>query len=287
MQDLSDLFWKASLEEMKKGFTHQQTTDEFICLVCGKRFVDGVVYPMGSSSRTAPSRRILQEGSRTVADIGAPNTGTSCAATLYEARKAIERHIADEHGSIFEFLLGLDRKLTGLTDHQKRLLELFHAGKTDTETARELGTGSTSTIRNHRFNLREKQKQAKVFLGIMELLEEKAHVKSGFIEIPRTARQVDERFAITRQENDSILAAYFKNGLNGPISSLPIKEKKRIAILRHLITFFDPNRKYTEKQVNEMLKRFYHDYVMLRRNLIEYGFMDRTPDGSSYWIKLT
>ncbi|HNW35902.1 MAG TPA: DUF2087 domain-containing protein [Candidatus Ozemobacteraceae bacterium] len=260
MHDLSDLFWKASLEEMKKGFTHQSASDEYLCLICGKSFAGGVIYRM---------------------------SGTSCADTLYEARKAIERHIAEAHGSVFGFLLGLDKKLTGLTDHQKSLIELFHAGKTDAESARELGTRSTSTIRNHRFNLREKQKQAKVFLGIMELLEGKANEKSGFIEIPRAARQVDERFAITKQENDAILATYFKNGPHGPLSTLPIKEKRRIVILRHLITFFEADRQYTEKQVNEILKRFYHDYVMLRRNLIEYGFMDRTPDGASYWIKLS
>ncbi|KPV60402.1 hypothetical protein QJ48_05600 [Paenibacillus sp. A3] len=38
----------------------------------------------------------------------------------------------------------------------------------------ELDGGSTSTIRNHRFTLREKKKQAKLFLAIMELSQPKA-----------------------------------------------------------------------------------------------------------------
>lgn len=255
MSDLSEIFWKASLDDIKRGYTHQLDTDVYTCLICGSSFALGIIHPLGG--------------------------------VLYEARKAVERHISDSHGSVFAFLLSLDKKLTGLTDHQKSLMELFYTGRTDAEVAKFLETGSISTIRNHRFQLRERQKQAKIFLGLMELLQEKTMVKGGFISIPRTARQVDERFAITEQENDKILAAYFKNGLNGPLSSLPIKEKRRIVILRHLITFFDAGKKYTEKQVNEILKRFYHDYVMLRRNMIEYGFMDRTPDGSSYWIKLT
>ena len=27
------------------------------------------------------------------------------------------------------------------------------------------------------------------------------------------------------------------------------------------------------------------DYVTVRRNLIEYGFLDRTADGRTYWVK--
>ncbi|MHB8917728.1 MAG: DUF2087 domain-containing protein, partial [Desulfocucumaceae bacterium] len=154
------------------------------------------------------------------------------------------------------------------------------------EVAKALGTGSTSTIRNHRFSLRERQKQAKVFLAIMELLGEQVPKKQTFIEIPRSARKVDERFAITEKESEKILAAYFKQGLNGPLDTFPLKEKKRVAILRHLVKNFEANKNYTEKEVNAVLKQFYSDYALLRRNLIDYGFMDRTQDGSSYWIKL-
>ena len=42
---------------------------------------------------------------------------------------------------------------------------------------------------------------------------------------------------------------------------------------------------YGEKEVNQILKMVYEDYVTLRRYLIEYGFLDRKPDGSQYWLK--
>jgi hypothetical protein len=42
---------------------------------------------------------------------------------------------------------------------------------------------------------------------------------------------------------------------------------------------------YAEKEINEILKAIYEDYVMLRRYLIEYGFIDRKSDGSEYWLK--
>ncbi|MFZ5943180.1 MAG: DUF2087 domain-containing protein [Bacillota bacterium] len=254
MFDNSNLFWQATLEEIKQGYTYHDDNGEFICLICGRSFVDGLIYPSDGK--------------------------------LYEAKKYIQVHIKDNHQSVFHFLLNSDKKLTGLTDHQKTILEFFYAGTSDTEIARKIGASSTSTIRNHRFTLREKQKQAKVFLAMMELLEETTPKKQNFINIPRSSKKVDDRFAVTEQERDKILSAYFKQGLNGPLDTFPLKEKKRAAILSHLINYFDTNKTYTEKEVNEILKGFYSDYILLRRNLIDYGFMDRTEDGCSYWVKL-
>ncbi|MDR3565956.1 MAG: DUF2087 domain-containing protein [Negativicutes bacterium] len=254
MQDLSELFWQASLPEIKQGYIYHQESDAFACLICGETFIHGMIY--------------LHENQ------------------LYEARKRIEVHIEQCHRSAFHFLLDLDKKLTGLTDHQKSILELFYEGQSDNEIAKTLGIGSTSTIRNHRFSLREKQKQAKVFLALMELLSERTPRKDTFIEIPRSSRQVDDRFAITERENDKILTAYFRQGLDGPLESFPLKEKKRVAILKHIMQRFETNKQYTEKEVNAILQPVYDDYVLIRRQLIEHGFMDRTTGGSSYWVKL-
>ncbi|MMZ69439.1 hypothetical protein D1872_322810 [compost metagenome] len=48
---------------------------------------------------------------------------------------------------------------------------------------------------------------------------------------------------------------------------------------------FDTHKKYTEKEVNGILRTADTDYVTLRRYLIEYGFLDRKDDGSMYWVK--
>ena len=34
-----------------------------------------------------------------------------------------------------------------------------------------------------------------------------------------------------------------------------------------------------------MLAAVYEDYSMLRRYLVDYGFMGRTKDGTEYWLK--
>lgn len=255
MENLSQLFWQASIEEIVQGYIYDKEKEEFICLICGGAFVKGKIYK--------------------------DNEG------YYEAEKYTRIHIVKEHKSMFDYLLNLNKKLTGLTDHQKTLLGLFYNGYTDAEVVKELGGGSTSTIRNHRFTLREKEKQAKLFLAIMKLLElrDQGKGKDEFIPIHRGATVIDERYAITEEENEKILNTYFKNGLEGPLSSFPVKkEKRKIAILRHIVKRFDIGVNYTEKEINEVLKSIYGDYVLIRRYLIEYGFLDREKDGSKYWV---
>lgn len=89
----------------------------------------------------------------------------------------------------------------------------------------------------------------------------------------------------TNQKSETIISTYFKHGVNGKLAIFPRKESKRLVILRHLSNRFVSNREYSEQEVNGILGMAYHDHVTLRRNLVEYGFMERLPDGSKYWIK--
>jgi DNA-binding CsgD family transcriptional regulator len=251
---VSELFWNASLDELKRGYVFQEANESYVCLVCGKSFTKGIIYSEDQ--------------------------------IYYEAEKFAAVHIVKEHVSMFDYLLNLNKKLTGLTDLQKTLLDYFRRGYSDAEIVKKLGGGSTSTIRHHRFTLREKEKQAKVFLALMELAQMKTEPKEQFIAVPKTATMLDERYAITEKENEDILKTYFKSGPDGPLESFPKKEKRKVAILKHIVSKFDPHKKYTEKEVNKALKAIYpDDYVTLRRYLIEYGFMDRHDDGSAYWVK--
>lgn len=253
--NLSEFFWSALLSDLKKGYLYEPPSGEFVCLICGARFTKGRIYALDS--------------------------------LLYEAEKAAQVHLETAHSSMFQYLIDMDRKYTGLTEHQKALIALFYQGMNDKEIAARMDGVSLSTVRNHRFALREKMKQAKIFLAIMELLETKmqSEPNNNFIEIPRSARMVDERFAITAAENEVIIKRYFPKGPNGPISEFPVKEKRKVIIIKQLAKRFEPDRRYTEKEVNAILEKAFHDYVTLRRYLIEYGFLDRMPDGSSYWVK--
>lgn len=66
---------------------------------------------------------------------------------------------------------------------------------------------------------------------------------------------------------------------------LALQRDKRI-ILAHLASFFELDRVYSEKEVNEelLLHLAVQDSATLRRALCEFGFMNRTRDGSRYWL---
>jgi predicted transcriptional regulator len=61
----------------------------------------------------------------------------------------------------------------------------------------------------------------------------------------------------------------------GKLKDIPVNEKKRVVVLQRLAAAFEPERAYSEKEVNEVLKRFYDDFATLRRYLIDYGLMTR------------
>lgn len=249
--NLTEAFWNATHEELKLGYIRDG--EHYVCLPCGHRTEVGIVYPW--------------EG-------------------LYvDARKAMALHIGDAHGSVFDYLIGLDKKLTGLTDHQNALMRMFHQGKSDDEIRGELGIGSASTIRNHRFGLKEKERQAKLFLVLMALMKEKDQHAPAVVDVPKTARMVDDRYRITADEADRALAKYFPNGRKGKLAKFAIQEKHKVIVLGQLAKRFEPGRNYSEKEVNEILLSAYDDYAVLRRYLVEYGLMDRLPDGSQYWLK--
>jgi hypothetical protein len=207
------------VDEWMRGYSVEE--EQFVCLFCGEAIERGVIYP--------------QDG------------------VLYEAEKFMKRHLEQAHGSVLNGLLGLGKKETGLTDTQRTLLELFAGGYSDAEIAAKVG-GSTSTIRNHRFTLREKEKQAKVFLAIMSLLD-----------------------GLAPQRGRASAAA-------GPVE-FPRKAQKREEALQAVAKRFRPGRRYTEAEVNEMLGEVYTDHVLVRRLLIEQGTLEREADGSAYWLK--
>jgi len=75
----------------------------------------------------------------------------------------------------------------------------------------------------------------------------------------------------------------------GRIKQLPSKSNLRQEAFAYLSGKFEAERKYTEKEVNQIVTDWstIGDYFLLRRGLIEYGMMSRTPDGSQYWLNPT
>ncbi|NOW32865.1 DUF2087 domain-containing protein [Clostridium beijerinckii] len=160
----------------------------------------------------------------------------------------ISTHTA-EHGSPMDRILMLDKKYTGLTEIQKELLEMVSNKYSNKEIGIKLGCAE-STVRNMRFALRERARQARAFLAAIELVD----------------------------DGNSKIA-------NPKLRSFPAKEEKRKALLPRFANLFEPNKEYTEAEVKRIIKPIYEDDAIIRRYLVDYGYLGRNDDGSKYYKK--
>ena len=72
----------------------------------------------------------------------------------------------------------------------------------------------------------------------------------------------------------------------GRIAQIPKPNRTKIPILDYLAGKFEQNRIYSEKEVNEIINEWhtFGNYFILRRLLIDYKFLERTPNGAEYWV---
>lgn len=242
----------ATLTELQNGYI-RGTDGALICLSCGQRFETGEVYPFGEH--------------------------------FYTAERALQQHLQEQHADRLEELLRGSSEILSLTDKQKELLTLFYKGLSDKETAAQLSI-SPSTVRHQRFMFRERAKAAKLYLAVWSLVEERKNKQQAqILPVHKGAIMVDDRYNITETEYEKILGNVFESLKPLKLKIFSAKEKKKIVILRKLAEQFEAGRNYTEKEVNDILGNIYADYAMLRRYLIEYGYLERTRDCSRYWRK--
>jgi hypothetical protein len=68
---------------------------------------------------------------------------------------------------------------------------------------------------------------------------------------------------------------------DGRIGQMPAKRSRRLVVLDHVARAFEPGRRYSEPDVNVVLRAFYADYAALRRYLVDEGFLARAE--GEYW----
>ena len=247
----------AEVVELKRGYRFNEELGVYACLHCSMQFHQQEIYPVGGRLLTAAA--------------------------------AIEEHVATQHGDSLALLLKQDRKLTGLTEHQQVLYGLLAEGYSDKEVAKLLKV-SASTVRHHRFTLREKTKVTRMQMAIFELLEQAVQSKrqpdptEELLDIPEASPMVDDRYFVTVEEEQKILKSAFISLAPLQLRQIPSREKRKIVVLRKIAAEFSPDRQYTEKEINDILRSIHEDFSALRRYLIDYRLMQRTPDGASYWL---
>ncbi len=76
---------------------------------------------------------------------------------------------------------------------------------------------------------------------------------------------------------------------DGRLVQYPSKRPMRILALIKIVEQMEADRKYTEKEVNEIIRSHiaFGDIELVRREMYQYKLLGRLRDGSEYWVCVT
>lgn len=72
---------------------------------------------------------------------------------------------------------------------------------------------------------------------------------------------------------------------DGHLVDLPARRKPRTHVLLELVRCFEPGRRYTEPDVNDILAGIGADHAYVRREMVEHGYLCRSE--GLYWLTET
>ena len=76
-----------------------------------------------------------------------------------------------------------------------------------------------------------------------------------------------------RLEQERLVRRLFTDGR---LAQVPAKRKTRAGALLEVLTRFEPGRTYSEPEVNEVLLQVNEDFAYLRRELVNYHYLERS-----------
>jgi len=194
---------------------------------------------------------------------------------------AIQDHLTEVHGGAQQALItqAANNKLTG---RQQELLTAFASGASDKVVADALEL-SPSTVRHQKFTFREKAKQAALYLAQYEAVFGRDDPTNTYLTLPSKVSR-DDRMVITEAEYQRYVNQYATTATGQfRLKLLPKGQKKLVGLMHRIIEEFEFNRHYTHQEIDQKLQAIYPDFSLLRRELVDYGFLDRTNDGRDYW----
>ncbi len=140
----------------------------------------------------------------------------------------------------------------------RHLKQLTNAGF----LAEERGDGANKRYRLRRERLDE-------LLDLLRLLLSPENAQAVLTDVRRTLPQNLHRFL----------------DRDGLVTQWPRTPTDHKSLLDYLIEKFRPNQLYSEAEVNEILNQWhtFDDSAILRREMVDYGYMGRTSSGDRYW----
>lgn len=151
------------------------------------------------------------------------------------------------------------------------------------QIAEMLGVGS-STVSHHLSRLSKAglvSARAESYYNVYHLNEERLESLSKELLSKETLPEVTS--TIDLDAYDSKVVRNYTHP-DGTIKVIPLQQKKLLAILKYVVRDFEFDRQYSEKEVNQILENYHEDYAFLRRELVDFHFLDREGNGRVYWL---
>ncbi len=104
---------------------------------------------------------------------------------------------------------------------------------------------------------------------------------SVFTRVARTAAppQKTEDYGYADEQTESVVRTFVRDGR---LLRLPAQRSRRCMVLKHVVQAFEPGVRYTEKEVDAVLRTWCAvDHVSLRRFLVDEGLVTR--EAGQYW----
>ena len=97
------------------------------------------------------------------------------------------------------------------------------------------------------------------------------------------ARQTEADPGAGLTEDERFRAKTIRAFFDGPrLRAIPARRRARVVVLLELLRRFEVGRVYPEREVNELLRLAHEDVASLRRELVDYRYLERA-DGR-YWV---
>ncbi|MEF2966323.1 metalloregulator ArsR/SmtB family transcription factor [Paenibacillus sp. M1] len=160
-----------------------------------------------------------------------------------------------------------------------RIITLLKSGPLHGQAlAGKLGV-SPPTITHHMAKLREadlvyeRRDKNTIYFYLNEkslALQAEAILRIGESGKSEVATELENEKAL---EKMAVIRNFFTK--DGMLKHLPAQRKKKVMVLEHLVRGLDPHKKYTEKEINEYIKKYHEDFATIRREFIMQHFMYR------------
>jgi hypothetical protein len=83
---------------------------------------------------------------------------------------------------------------------------------------------------------------------------------------------------MARTVDESVLLDRYVDA-DGRLVVMPRRRSDRLIVYRHIAESIEPGRDHDEQSINTCLRPFHDDVAMLRRYLVDEGFLVRRPPG--------